>query len=87
MYFTDDLEVWFHLYSKLPNFGSILYYTIITFEGPRKEAFLKILWEKEKMLVTSLFSSSNNVFYPIKKTRAPVSLQKPDFSITVRSFF
>ena len=25
---------------------------------------LKILWEKEKMLVTNIFSFSNNVFYP-----------------------
>ena len=27
---------------------------------------LKTLWVKEKMLVTSIFSFSNNVFYPIK---------------------
>ena len=27
---------------------------------------LKTLWEKEKMLVTSIFSFSHSVFYPIK---------------------
>ena len=30
---------------------------------PREEQFLKILREKEKMLVTSIFSFSLNVFY------------------------
>ena len=28
------------------------------------ELFLKILWEKEKLLVTSNFSFSNSVFFP-----------------------
>ena len=28
---------------------------------------MKTLWEKEKMLVTSIFSFSNNVFYSIKE--------------------
>ena len=27
---------------------------------------LKTLWEKEKMLVTSIFSFSHNIFYSIK---------------------
>ena len=39
------------------------FHTITSFK--RKE-FLKTLWEKEKMLVTSIFSFSKNVFYPIK---------------------
>ena len=41
-----------------------LYHKIPTFNNPEKEN-LKTLWEKEKMLVTSIFSFSHNVFYPI----------------------
>ena len=44
-----------------------LYYTVPTFNDPdRKEALKtlwKTLWEKEKMLVNSIFSFSHNVFY------------------------
>ena len=36
------------------------------FKQPKKRSLLKTLWEKEKMLVTSIFSFSLNVFYPIK---------------------
>ena len=32
--------------------------------GPSKRNLLKTLWEKEKMLVTSIFSFSHNAFYP-----------------------
>ena len=32
--------------------------------------FLKTLWEKEKMLVTSIFSFSHNVFLPFPKTNS-----------------
>ena len=39
-----------------------------------KEAFLKTLLEKEKMLVTSIFSFSHNVFY-----HSPTKFQ---FSVT-----
>ena len=44
-----------------------LYHTIPTFNDPRVKSLLKILREKEKMLlVTSIFSVSHNVFHPIK---------------------
>ena len=39
-----------------------LYHTTATFNNPEKEALIKTLWEKEKMLVTSIFSFSHNVF-------------------------
>ena len=45
-----------------------LYHTISTFNDlekkKEKESLLKTLWEKEKMLVTSISSLSHNVFYP-----------------------
>ena len=44
----------------------ILCITITTFDATEQKAFLKILREKEKMLVTSIFSFSHNVFYPMK---------------------
>ena len=31
---------------------------------PAEKSLLKTLWEKEKMLVTSIFSFTHNVFYP-----------------------
>ena len=37
--------------------------TVLTFNDPKIEAFWKH-GKKEKMLVTSIFSFSNNVFYP-----------------------
>ena len=36
------------------------------FDAPGKHALLKTLWEKKKMLVTSIFFFSHNVFYPMK---------------------
>ena len=36
------------------------------FDMSWKEAFPKLFWEKEKMLVTSIFFFSKNVFYSIK---------------------
>ena len=39
----------------------------MTFNDPHVRSLLKTLWEKEKMLVTSIFSFSHNVFYPSKK--------------------
>ena len=36
------------------------------FKRPRKRRLLKTLWEKEKMLVPSIFSLSHNVFYPFR---------------------
>ena len=40
------------------------YHTIPTFNDPEKESLFKTLWEKEKMLVTSIFYFSHNVFNP-----------------------
>ena len=39
-----------------------LYHTVPTFNNPRGRSLLKTLWEKEKMLVASIFSFSHNVF-------------------------
>ena len=39
-----------------------LYHTTLTFNGSHKEALWK-QWEKEKMLVTSIFFFSHKVFY------------------------
>ena len=44
--------------------GLTLYHTIPAFKDPKKRKLLKTLWEKEKMLVTSIFSFSHNVFHP-----------------------
>ena len=43
--------------------GLTLYHTILTFNNPEKQTFLKTLWKKEKMLVSNIFSFSNNVLY------------------------
>ena len=40
-------------------------HTMTPFDAPGKQAFLKTLWEKEKLLVTSNFSFSHSVFYLI----------------------
>ena len=39
---------------------------MLTFNSPEENAFLKTLWENEKMLVTSIFFYSHNVFNFIK---------------------
>ena len=44
--------------------GLTLYHTIPTFNDFETGRLLKTLWEKEKMMVTSIFSFSHNVFYP-----------------------
>ena len=41
-----------------------LYHTVPTFNDPIGRKLMKTFWEKEKMLVTSIFSISQNVFYP-----------------------
>ena len=51
--FFDDIHVYLTLYHTIP-----------TFNDPEKESFWKHFWEKEKMLVTSIFSFSQNIFYP-----------------------
>ena len=44
-----------------------LYHTIPTFNDPKERASkLKTLWEKKKMLVTSIFFFSHNVLYLIQ---------------------
>ena len=40
-----------------------LYYTILTFNNPQQRSLSKKLWEKEKMLVTSIFAFSHKIFY------------------------
>ena len=40
-------------------------HTMTPFDTSGKEAFFKTGWEKEKMLVTSIFSFSHNIFYSI----------------------
>ena len=44
-----------------------LLYIALYHTSPEKQTLLKTLWEKEKMLVTSIFSFSHNVFYPFPK--------------------
>ena len=41
-----------------------LYYTIPSFNDLEEDVFRKHNGEKEKMLVTSIFSFSHHVFYP-----------------------
>ena len=43
-----------------------LYHMIPAFNNLQERMLLETLWEKEKMLVSSIFSFSHNVFYPIK---------------------
>ena len=43
-----------------------LHHTILTFKDPEGRSLLKTLWEKEKMLVTSIFSFSHDVFNPVR---------------------
>ena len=45
-----------------------LYHTMTTFDTLKEKALLKTLWEKKKMLVTSIFFFSHNVFYPMNIT-------------------
>ena len=48
-------------------FDSLTLFSIDThFDASTLESFLKTLWEKEKLLVTSNFSFSRNVFYSIR---------------------
>ena len=55
----------------LHKIGSLtLYHTNPIFNDPR---LLKTFWEKEKMLVTSIFSFSHNVFYSYHKTNFNIS--------------
>ena len=62
-----------------------------TFNDPGKEAFLKTLWEKEKMLVTSIFSHYQQRFYTISKRFASFAphqkLSSANASISTRLKF
>ena len=40
------------------------------FDAPWEASFLKTLWEKEKLLVTSNFSFTHSVFYSFKELSA-----------------
>ena len=44
-----------------------LYHTIPTFDNPENEAFRKLCGKKGKMLVTSIFFISHNVYYHPEK--------------------
>ena len=55
---------YFDLWKSLHHVNLTLCHTIPTFNKPEEEAFLKTFSEKEKMLVTNIFSFSQNVFYP-----------------------
>ena len=46
--------------------GLTLHHTIPTFNDPEKKSIFKTLLEKEKILITNLFSFSHNVFHPFK---------------------
>ena len=52
-----------------PNVACLLtlYHKIPTSYNPEKEIFYENIVEKEKMLVTSIFSFSRKVFYPSQK--------------------
>ena len=50
----------------LVNFPLTLYHTIPRFNVTGKKSLMKTLRKKEKMLATSIFSFSDNVFYSIK---------------------
>ena len=44
-----------------------LYHAITTFDAPEEnQSLLNTLWEKEKMLVTSIFSFFHNVLFDVK---------------------
>ena len=55
-----------------------LYHTIPTFNNPDKEALFKILWEKEKMLVT--YQKHKSLFELHLKYRLQIYALKLDWS-------
>ena len=55
---------WYIFKSKIIHLKSLPHN--LDFWGARIKSLLKTLWEKEKMLVTSIFSFSHNVFYPFQ---------------------
>ena len=56
----------YNLFHILKLHGPSPFTTQSQLKWPWERVLLKILWEKDKVLVTSIFSFSHNVFYPIK---------------------
>ena len=56
----------YNLFHILKLHGPSPFITQSQLKWPWERVLLKLLWEKEKVLVTSIFSFSHNVFYPIK---------------------
>ena len=53
--------------NQLTDIERLTVYSINThFDASTKDSFLKTLWEKKKLLITSNFSFSHNVFYKIR---------------------
>ena len=52
--------------SKLFGKELTLYHGILIFNVLEKRSFMKLLWIKEKMLVTSIFSFAHKFFYPFQ---------------------
>ena len=69
--FINQKKVWpliFMLKEKRINLlGTILHHSIPNSNDSGMEGFWKTLLEKEKMLVTCIFSFTHNVFYSVKK--------------------
>ena len=59
-----------HNVSRRKTIGLTLSLTSPGFYGSAVQVFLKTLWEKEKLLVTSNFSFSHSVFYPFRELSA-----------------
>ena len=53
-------------FRKFWNESQNIYNTIQAFNHPGKVSLMKTLWEKKKMLVTSIFSFSHNDFNPTR---------------------
>ena len=56
-----------HLVKSYPFTKQSLVFTTLQYKA-LENIVEKILWKKEKILVTSIFSFSHNVFYPIQNT-------------------
>ena len=54
---------------------SNLYTTMTTFDTHQEKSLVKTLWEKEKMLMNSIFSYSNNVFLTFRRKVAALEPQ------------
>ena len=63
---TQNLPKAKHILSQILNVYEKFSSNSLPQNDSKKKAFLKTLWEKKKMLLTSIFSFSHNVFYSIK---------------------